>query len=85
MHMQNLIKYHQFIHKILSINEILMTTKDHNHVVNIWKLKPNNPNIDLVDINERGKFGLITSICSQDMKQKWNSNDNRWKIAKIDA
>ena len=33
--MQNLTKFHQFIHKILSGNEILTVIKGHNFVVNL--------------------------------------------------
>ena len=43
MHMQNLIKFHQFVHKILSGNKILTITKGHNHVINLRKLMRNNP------------------------------------------
>ena len=47
MHTQNLIKFHQFIHKKLSGNEILTITKGHNHVVNLQKLTINNQNVDI--------------------------------------
>ena len=32
------------------------------------------PNIDLVNINAYAKFGLISSIHSQDIVQKWSLN-----------
>ena len=69
---------------------MLTTTKGHNHVADLWKLKPNNPNLDLVNVNANEKCGLISSIGSQDIERKWNFNDNQgqlfcWKIAKIYA
>ena len=59
--MQNLIKFHLFVHKI---------TKGHNCVVNLQKWTPNNLNLDPVNITEYAKFGLILSIGSQDIEQK---------------
>ena len=70
MQMQNLVKFHQFVLKILSRNEILTSIKGHNSVINLRKLTLNNPNIDLVNINAYAKFGQIPSICSQDIEQK---------------
>ena len=32
----------------------------------------NNPNLDLVNMNAYLKFGVILSICSQDISQKQN-------------
>ena len=72
MHMQNLAKFHQFILKILSGNKILISIKGHNSVKNLWKLKCNNPNLDLVNINAYAKFGQIPSIRSQDIERKRN-------------
>ena len=77
MHMQNLIKFHQFIHNILSGNEILTITKGHNFVLNLQKLMHNNPNLDVVKVNVNAEFDWIPSICSQDIEQKWNSDANR--------
>ena len=69
MHMQNLVKFHQFFLKILSRNEILTSIKGHNSVIN---LKRNNPKLDLVNIKAYAKFGQIPSICSQDIERKGN-------------
>ena len=55
MHMQNLIKFHLFVQKILSGNEILTITKGYNSVVNLRKLMRNNPNPDLVMVNAYAK------------------------------
>ena len=38
IHLQNLIKIHKLIHKILSINKILTLIKGHNSVKNWWAL-----------------------------------------------
>ena len=70
MHNQNLIKFHQFVHKILSRNNIMTKTKGNNFVVNLQKWTRNNPNVDLVNINAYKKFGLIPSIRSQDIERK---------------
>ena len=71
MHMQNLIKFHQFVHKILSGTEILMLTKDHNCVVvYLQKCMHFNPNLALAKVNVYAKFYLIPSMCSQDVEQK---------------
>ena len=77
MHMQNLAKFHQFVPKLLSGNEILTKTEGHNSVKNLRKLTCNNPNLDLVNINAYAKFGQIPSICSQDIQLKRNSDRNQ--------
>ena len=63
-HMQNLIKFHGLVHKILSRNEILTLSKGHNYVVNLQKWTRNNPNFDLVKINAYAKFDQILSMRS---------------------
>ena len=68
--MQILFKVHQFIHKILNGNEILTTNKGHNQVTNLRKLTCNNPNVDQVKVNTYTKFGLISSLRSQDIERK---------------
>ena len=73
MHMQNLDKFHQFVLKILSGNEIRTSIKGHNSVINFQKLTLNNPNLDLVNINAYAKFGQIPFIRSQDIERKRNS------------
>ena len=70
MHMQNLVKLHQFLLKILSGNEILTSIKGHNSVINLRKLTRNIPNLDIVNINAYAKFGQIPSTHSQDIEQK---------------
>ena len=69
--MQNLIKFHQFVHKILRGNEILTITKSRNHVVNLRKLTSN---VDLANVNAYATFGLIPQIRSQDSEWKRSRN-----------
>ena len=75
--MKNLIKFHQLVHKILSGNKILRTTKGHNCVVNLLKWARKNPNLDPINVIEYAKFGLILLILSQDNEWKQTQNDNQ--------
>ena len=56
MHLQNLIKILQLVHKILSINEISASIKGHKSVENERKILFNHPNLHFVDINAYTKF-----------------------------
>ena len=49
--MQNLVKFHLFVLKILSGNKILTIIKGHNSVANSQELMQNNPNLDLFMVN----------------------------------
>ena len=74
---QNMVRFCQFILKILSGNEILMSIKGRNSV-KIWqKLTGNNPKLGLVDVDVHTKFGQILSIHSQDIERKRNSDVNQ--------
>ena len=77
MCIQNLALFCQFVLKILSKNRILTSIKGSNSVANLQKTKIYNTNIDLVNDNVFTKFGLILSICSQDIEQKPNSDINQ--------
>ena len=59
MHMQNLVKFHLFVLKILSGNKILTEIKGYNSVVNLRKLTCNNPNLDAVKVTSTIK----NSVC----------------------
>ena len=76
MHMQNLAKFHQFVLKVLSRNEILTSIKGRNSVKNLRKLTRNNPNLDIVNIKAYIKFCQIPSIHSQVIERKRNSDIN---------
>ena len=68
MCMQNLVTFCQFVLKILSKNQILTSIKGRNSVANLRKTIIYNTNIDLVNDDVYTKFGLILSICSQDIE-----------------
>ena len=74
MHLQNFIKVHQLVHKILSINEISASVKGHNSVENEQKILFNHPNLHLVNINAYTKFDPNPQINSQDIEHKQNSD-----------
>ena len=62
--MENLIKFHWFIYKILSGDGMLFITKGHNSIVNLHKLTHNKPDLDLVKVNAYAKFDQIPLIHS---------------------
>ena len=71
MCIQNLVRFCQFVLKILSGNEILTSIKGHNSVKILRKITGNNPKLDLVNVDVHTKFGQILSSHSQDeWKQK---------------
>ena len=73
MHLQNFIKSHQLVRKILSINEISTSIKGHNSVENKQKILVNHPNLHLVNINAYTKFDRNPQLNSQDIEHKQNS------------
>ena len=79
MYIQNLVRFCQFVLKLLSGNEIqiLMSIKGRNSV-KIWrKMTVNNPKLDLDNVDVHTKFGQILSIRSQDIERKPNSDVNQ--------
>ena len=68
MCIQNLIKFCPFILKIWIKNQILESIKGRNSVANLRQTKIYNTNIDLVNDDVHTKFGLVLSICSQDIE-----------------
>ena len=77
MCIQNLVLFCQFVLKILSKNQILTSIKGRNSVANLRKTKIYNTNLNLVTDNVYTNFGLILSICSQDIEQKPNFDINQ--------
>ena len=77
MCIQNLVGFCQFVLKILSGNEILMSIKGSNSVKILRKKTGNNPKLDLFNVDVHTKFGRILSIRSQDMERKRNSEVNQ--------
>ena len=74
MCIQILVKFCQFVLKILSGNEILASIKGRNSVKILGKMTGNNPKLDLVNVDVHTKFGQILSILSQDIELKRNVN-----------
>ena len=74
MHLQNFIKTHQLIHKILSINKISISFKGHNSVENERNILFDHPNLHLVNINAYTKFDQNPQINSKDIEHKQNSD-----------
>ena len=74
---QNLVRFCQFVLKILSGNEILISIKGRNSVKILRKMTGNNPKLDLVNDDVHTKFGRILSIRSQDIERKRNSDVNQ--------
>ena len=71
------VRYCQFVLKIWSGNEILMSVKGRYSVKILRKMTGNNPKLDLVNVNVHTKFGQILSIHSQDIEWKQNSDVNQ--------
>ena len=74
MCIENLVRFCQFVTKILSGNEILTSIKGRNSVKILRKMTGNNPKLDLVNVDVHTKFGQILSIRSQDIEWKRNSD-----------
>ena len=76
MHLQNFIKIHQLVQKILSIlNVISASIKGHNSVLKIEKkILFNHPKLHLVNINADAKFDRNRQLNSQDIEHKENSD-----------
>ena len=77
MCLQSLVSFCQFVLKILSKNQFLISIKGRNSVANLGKTMIYNTNIDLVNDNVYTKFGLNRSIHFQDIEQKLISDVNQ--------
>ena len=73
MCIQNLVKFCQFVLKILSGNKILTSIKGCNSVKILRKMTGKNPKLDLDNVDVHTKFGQILSIRSQDIERKQNA------------
>ena len=71
---QNLVRFCQFVLKILSGNEILTSIKGRNSVKILRKMMCDNPKLDHVNVGVHTKFGQILSICCRDIERKQNSD-----------
>ena len=77
MCIQNLVRFCQFILKILSRNEILTSIKGRNSIKISQKMMGNNPKLDLVNVDVHTKFGQILVFRSQDIDRKQNYDVNQ--------
>ena len=77
MCIQNLVGFCQFVLKILSGNEILMSIKGRNSVKILQIITGNNPKLDHVNVDVYTKFVRILSMRSQDIERKQNSDVNQ--------
>ena len=77
MCLQSLVSFCQFVLKILSNKQILISIKGRNSVANLRKTIIYNTNVDLVNDYVYTKFGLNRSIRFQDIEQKLNSDVNQ--------
>ena len=77
MCIQNLVRFCQFVLKILSGNQILTSIKGCDSVKILRKMTGNNLKLDLVNVDVHTKFGQILSIRSQDIERKPNSDVNQ--------
>ena len=77
MCLRSLVSFCQFVLKILSKNQILISIKGRNSVANLQKTMIYNNNVDLVNDDVYIKFGLNRSIRFRDIEQKLNSDVNQ--------
>ena len=74
MCIHNLVRFCQFVLKILSGNKILTSIKGHNSVKILQKMTGNNPKLGLVNVDVYTKFSPILSSHSQDIEPKRNGH-----------
>ena len=72
-----MVRFCQFVLKILSGNGILTSIKGHNSVKILRKMTGNNSKLDFDNVDVHTKYGQILSICSQDIEWKRNSDVNQ--------
>ena len=67
---QNMVRFCQFILKILIGNKILTSIKGCNSIKILGKMVGHNPKLDLVNVDMHTIFVQILSIRSQDIEKK---------------
>ena len=89
MCIQNLVRFFQFVLKVLSGNEILTSIKGRNSIKILQKttgrnsikilrkMTGNDPKLDHVNVVVHIKFGQFLSITTQDIEWKRNSDVNQ--------
>ena len=68
--MQNFVKFHPFIQKVLNRNEILTWVKGYNSDISLSNLTHNNPNLYLVNNKAYAKF--VNSIHDIERNQNFD-------------
>ena len=63
MHLQDLVKFLQFVFKILSGNEFPTSMKGHNSVIKLRKLMRNNHNLDVFNISAYANLVIFCQKC----------------------
>ena len=74
---KRMVRFCQFILKILSGNEILTSIKGRNALKIYRNIMGNDPKLDIVNVDVHTKFDQILSIHSQDIEWKRNSDVNQ--------
>ena len=74
---KRLVRFCQFVLKVLSRNKILTSIKGQNSVKRLQKMTGNNPKLDLVNVDVHTKFGQLQSIRFQFIERKRNSDFNQ--------
>ena len=77
MCIQNLVRFRQFVLKILSGNKILTLIKGRNSIKILRKMTGYNPKLDVVTVDVYTNFGQILSIRSQDIEREKKSDVNQ--------
>ena len=72
-----MVRFCQFVLKILSGNKILTSIKGCNCVKILRKIMGYNPKLDLVNVDVHTKYGQILSIRSQNIERKQNCDVNQ--------
>ena len=77
MHIQNLVKFLQLVLKILSGNDIILTSvKGHNSVTNVQNIMCKTSQSRTCQYQCKNKYGKILSTSSQDTERKRKSDIN---------
>ena len=66
---QNLVRFCQFVLKILSGNKILTSIKGRNSVKILRKMPGNSPKLGIVNVDVHTHFGQILSIHSREIER----------------
>ena len=74
MHIKKMVRFCQFVLKVLSANKILTSIKGQNSVKSLQKMTGNDPMLDLGNLDVNTNFGQILSIRSQDIERRQNSD-----------